>query len=421
MIPHAIAEFAMAHPLILTGLLLIAGYGLGKLFGRLRLPEISGFICAGFLVNVLTRGELHHTMNDALHLITETAIGLLALSVGVEFSRRKLQRIGRQVTVITLVSLTLTFGTVYLACIGLHRLYPALPVGYPYAILLAVIACATAPAVIVAEVHHMRAHGRFIDYLFGVTALGDALSVVAFGLGFTVVMNLLDVDTAGLYTVAAAFREIGMSILCGICAALLLHTLVRGVRNPNEYLIVTLGVVFTMTGIAIVLKLSPLLVNMALGIVLINLSSHHHRLFHRIEPLTPPIYALFFVIAGIEIDPAVFFQAGVAAVGFYYITARVLGRCTGVYAGARLCGLPPGMRRNLGIGLLSQGGIALGFVLLIRTSPLVTRIPEASPLHGVFPLLMNIVLISIFVNEMASPFCLRHAIMRGNEMEAPLT
>jgi len=418
--PHTLADFAMAHPLTLIGLLLIAGYSLGKFFGRLRLPEISGFICAGFVVNVMTRGEIHHTMNDALHLITETAIGLLALSVGAEFSRRKLKRIGRQVAVITVCSLLVTGTTVYLACIGLHRLYPALPVGYPYAILLAVIACATAPAVIVAEVHHMRAHGRFVDYLFGITALGDAFSVMAFGLAFSMVMNVLDVDTAGLYTVAASLREIGLSVVFGAVAALLLHILVRKVRNPNEYLIVTLGIVFTMTGTAIILKLSPLLVNMALGIVLINLSSHHHRLFHRIEPLTPPIYALFFVIAGIEIEPEVFMQAGVAAAGLYYISARALGRCAGVYAGARVSGLPAPMRLNLGIGLLSQGGIALGFVLLIRTSPLVTRIPETSALHGVFPLLMNIVLISIFVNEMASPFCLRHAIVHGNDMEVPL-
>jgi len=46
-----------------------------------------------------------------------------------------------------------------------------------------------------------------------------------------------------------------------------------------------------------------------------------------------------------------------------------------------------------------------------------TGLIEGDPLYGVFPEMVNIVLASIFVNEIASPFLLRHAILRGNEME----
>ncbi len=415
---NAFKTLSVEHPLFLIGLLLIAGYFLGKLFGRLRLPEISGFICAGLFVNLFSAGDIHHRMNDSLHIVTETAIGLLALSVGAEFSARKLRRIGRNVVVITVANLVITFGVVFVACLGLNRLLPGLPVGYPYAVLLAVVACATAPAVIVAEVHHMRAHGRFVDYLFGVVALGDAISVVIFGLAFPVVMNVLDVESAALYTLTASLREIGLSVLIGGGSGLLLHLLVRRITNPSEYLIVTLGVLFILTGMSIVLHLSPLLANMAMGAVLINLSSRNHRLFRQIEPLTPPIYALFFVIAGIELNPAIFLQAGIVLAGLYYIVLRGMGRIAGVYTGARLCGLSSPIRRNLGSCMFSQGGIALGFVLLIQTSPLVTEIARDAPLYGVFPQLINIILVSIFINEIASPFFLRSAIIRGNEMEA---
>lgn len=414
---NAFKALAIEHPLFLVGLLLIGGYFLGRLFGRLRLPEIAGFICAGLLVNLFSPGDLQHRMNESLHIVTETAIGLLALSVGAEFSIRKLRRIGRNIVVITAVGLAVTFVTVYLVCIGISRILPDLPMGYPFAILLAVTACATAPAVIVAEVHHMRAHGRFIDYLFGVVALGDAVSVVLFGLAFTVVMNVLDVDTAALYTLAASLREIGLSLLSGCIAGALLHMLVRRVRNPSECLIMTLGVVFALTGMSIILHLSPLLANMAMGAVVINLSPRNHRLFRQIEPLTPPIYALFFVIAGIELDPAIFLQAGVVAAGLVYIGARAAGRYGGAYTGSRICGVSAPIRRNLGTCMLSQGGIALGFVLLIQTSPLVIDMPADAPLYGVFPQLINIILISIFINEVASPFFLRHAVVRGNEME----
>lgn len=405
------------HPLFLVGLLLISGYFLGKLFGKIKLPEISGFILAGLFVNLLSGGHIHHQLHTSLHVVTEAAIGLLAMSVGAEFSARKMRRIGRNIFAISLTGLFVTFFTIYLACIGLARFFPNLPIGYPYAILLAVIGCATAPAIIVAEVHHLRAHGRFIDYLFGTVALSDAFCVVIFGLAFPVVMNVLHSESASLYTLTTSLREIMLSMLIGAVAGVSLHLLTRKIRNSGESLIVTIGVVFIMTGLAILLHLSPLLANMLMGAVLINLSSGNHRLFKQIEPLTPPIYALFFVIAGIEINPAVFLNKTVLFASLFYVIIRAVGRHAGCYFGCLACGLPPPTRRNLGLCTLSQGGIALGFVLLIRTSPLVTGMPESDPLFGIFPQLVNIILASIFINEIASPFFLKSAIVRGNEME----
>ncbi len=405
------------HPLFLVGILLIAGYFFGKLFGKMHLPEISGFIFSGLLVNLFSGGHIHKQLNDSLHIVTEAAIGLLALSVGAEFSARKMKRIGRNIFVISLVGLVVTFLTIYLSCIGLARIFPNLPIGYPYAILLAVIGCATAPAIIVAEVHHLRAHGRFIDYLFGTVALSDAFCVVIFGLAFPFVMNVLHSESASLYSLKASLREIGLSVLAGAVAGAVLHVLTRKIRNPGECLIVTIGTVFIMTGVAILLHLSPLLANMVLGAVLINLSSGNFRLFKQLEPLTPPIYALFFVIAGIEINPSVFLHKTVLFASLFYIAIRAASRYAGSYSGCYVCGLPPPIRRNLGWCMLSQGGIALGFVLLIQTSPLVTGMPVSDPLFGIFPQLVNIILASIFINEIVSPVFLKSAIIHGNEME----
>lgn len=407
----------VAHPLFLVGLLLIAGYFLGRLFGMVRLPEISGYIVAGLLVNILSGGRIHHQINDSLHVVTETAIGLLALSVGAEFSARKIKRIGRDIFVISLVGLVVTFFAIYFACSGLAWIFPGAPVGHPYAILLAVIGCATAPAIIVAEVHHLRAHGRFVDYLFGTVAFSDALCVLMFGLAFPIVMNVIHTESASLYSISTSLREIGLSVVAGVVAGVILHLLTRKIRNPGEYLIVTIGIVFVMTGIVILLHLSPLLANMFLGAVLINLSSGNHRLFRQIEPLTPPLYALFFVIAGIEINPSIFLNQTVLFSSLFYVAIRAVGRYAGSYGGGLACELPSPIRKNLGLCMLSQGGIALGFVLLIQTSPLISNIPASDPLFGIFPQLVNIILGAIFINEIVSPFLIKSAIIRGNEME----
>lgn len=404
------------HPLFLIGLLLLVGYMIGKLAARFRLPEISGFILAGLLVNSFTTGIVSHEMNDSLHTVTEVAIGFLALTIGSEFSVRKMRRIGRDVATITAVNLLGTFALVLVGCLALDLLFDSFAIGYPYAILLAVIACATSPAVIVAEVHHMRAHGRFIDYLFGVVALGDAVTVVVFGLAFTLVINILGATNSHSLFLKSVL-EIVFSLACGLLCAIPLHVMARRIRNHAELMIVSIGFIFVVTGFSLVLHLSPLLVNMAIGATLVNLAGNNTRIFRAIEPFTPPIYALFFVIAGLEINPAVFLSGTAMAVSLAYMLLRGAGKCWSAHLACRMRGIEEAIGRNLGYCMLSKGGVALGFVLLIQTSAALDSLRHDSRISGIFSGLVSIVLISIFVNELASPFFLRRAVLKGNRME----
>ncbi len=410
-------ELATDHPLFLVGFLLILGYYLGKLAGLVRLPEITGFIVAGLLAGSFATNLVSERLDETLHIITETAIGFLALTVGAEFSARKMRRIGRDLFIITGVQLALNFLIVYLAFIAVDLVVPSLEVGFPYAILLGVMACATAPAIILAEIHHMRAHGRFIDYLLGLVAIGDAITVVIYGLAFTVVTNILGLQAQPYAVLIQSLREVFLSVLAGAVGGSALHYLTRRMKGPNEMLIVTVGVIFVMTGLSIVLHLSPLLANMMMGAVLVNLSSHNNRLFRVVEPLTPPIYALFFVIAGIELKPDVFLQPLVLALGLFYVLVRGMGKVIGVHAGCAIRHTPPAIARNLGLCMLSQGGIALGFVLLIQTSPAVAGLADGHGAARVFTMIVNIILLSVFLNEMLSPLFIRYAILKGNDME----
>ena len=410
-------ELVSDHPLFLVGFLLIFGYYIGKFVALFRFPEITGFLIAGLLAGSFATNLVSERLNDVLHVITETAIGFLALTVGAEFSARKMRRIGRDLFAITGVQLVLNFLIVYAAFVVVDLFIPSLQVGFPYAILLGVMACATAPAIILAEVHHLRAHGRFIDYLFGLVALGDAITVVVYGLAFTVVTNILGLAAQPYAVLIQSLREVFLSLVCGAIGGAVLHLFARRIVGVNEQLIVTVGVIFAMTGLSIVFHLSPLLANMVMGAVLVNLSSRNQRLFRGIEPLTPPIYALFFVIAGIELKPEVFLQPLVLFLGLFYVLVRGLGKVIGVHAGCALRHTPPTIARNLGLCMLSQGGIALGFVLLIQTSPAVAGLSENDGAACVFTMIVNIILLSVFINEMLSPFFIRHAILKGNDME----
>lgn len=397
------------NPLFLVGFLLLLGYSFGKLALLFKLPEISGYIISGMLVNSFTTGVVSHEMNRSLHVITELAVGLVALSIGSEISLRKIRTMGWNIFVVTAFQFVVTFSLVTLAL----RVF-RLPL--PYAMLLAVTACATAPALIVAEVHHLRAYGKFVDYLFGTVVAIDAMCVIIFGITFNLVTNYLDVSAGNTMAAFDSIWEIALSVVLGLAGGIAIHALTIRRKNENEIIIVTLGVIFITTGMALVYHLSPLIMNIVTGSVIANLSVRNHRLFVLFERFTPPIYGLFFVIAGIEINPGVFLNLSIMALALVYLSSRFAGKYAGTWAGCKAVGAEPEIRDNLGLCMLSQSGVALGFVLLVQTSPVVSRLGENTDHRIMFTNMMNIVLVSIFFNELVGPVITRFAIMRGNKM-----
>ncbi len=424
---EALRELLGQHALFSLGILLLLGFLAGKLVSRIGLPEITGFIVAGLLIGESFLGLVPHHMDEGLGLITEVALGLIALTIGGEFYWVKLKRLGQAIVVVTLVQLAATFLFVSVALAVLR-----MPL--PFALLLGAIASATAPAATVAIVQSLRARGTFIDYLFGVVALDDAGAVILFGVVFAIASSILADATAGGVAAAAAvdavhaagsshgpitvvlhaLAEVGLSIGLGVVTGVFIHLLSRRRSNQNEVMITTLGILFFATALAVVFRLSPLLTNMTAGALIINLSPDNHRIFRILRPLTPPIYALFFVIAGTELRPEVFLDPEIMLFGGAYIIARAIGKYGGVWVGCRVAGTSAAIRNYLGFCMLPQAGVAIGLVLLIEASPAMAALP--ADMQSVINTMVNIILLSVFVNELIGPPLSRLAIVRGNEM-----
>ena len=211
-----------------------------------------------------------------------------------------------------------------------------------------------------------------------------------------------------------ALRDVSFSCAVGLAGGLRLHVLVRGKHRLNEILIVSLGVIFLTISAAIVLGLSLLIANMALGAVLVNLSARNRRVFQVIEPITPPIFALFFVLAGTELDIGVFSKGLVIIYGALYLVSRFIGKYMGAYAGALAAQASKGIRNYLGLCLFPQAGVAIGLVLYVQTAPVPSGLPE--PVSQTLVLMVNVVLLSIFVNEIIGPSITRFGIARGADL-----
>jgi Kef-type K+ transport system membrane component KefB len=403
----ALRDLLNQHPLFALGILLVIGYLIGKLAGKVGLPEITGFIVAGLLIGDSVSGIVPRHMGEDLQLVTEMALGLIALTIGGEFYWAKLKRLGSAIAVITLVQLIASF----LAVTGVLYL---LSMPLPFSLLMGAIASATAPAATVAIVQALRVKGPFVDYLYGVVALDDAGAVMLFGLAMAAASAFLSGGTGGGHggaVVLHAFSEVGLSVTLGLVAGFLIHLSAFRRRNENEILILTLGILFLSTAFAIVFELSPLLANMAAGAVVINLRADNHRIFHIIRPLTPPIYALFFVIAGTELRPEIVTQLDVLILGGAYIAARAFGKYFGVVLGARLSRAPERIRRYLGLCMFPQAGVAIGLVLLVEASPLLAGL--TGEYGQIVETMVSIVLLSVFVNELVGPPLSKYALVRG--------
>lgn len=402
------AAVADASPVLSLGVLLLCGYFAGRLAGRVGLPSITGYIVAGLALSDSVLGLISHHATERLQAVTEVALAFIAITIGGEFQLAKLRRSGAKILVITVLEAFLAFAVVsaLLSLLGLDS---------RFALLLGGIAAATAPAATVVIVRELKMRGEFVDYLYGVVAFDDAIAVLLFSVILAMVSPLFGPagahDGGALLAAAEAGAEIGLSVLLGVVGGAVLHVIGRRSPSDGARLVVTVAVVFIVTAGALALELSPLLANMAFGAALINLSPANRRLFAVLEPVTPPVFALFFILAGAELRLAVFAEVTVVIYGLVYLAARFAGKFTGAYLGAWAMRAPDGVRRFLGFCLFPQAGVAIGLALFLQGSNMVTA--AAADVQRLVTQLVNIVLLSVFINELIGPSISRFGLTSG--------
>ena len=390
------------HPVFGVGILLIGSFFLGRLASKVGIPSITGFIIAGILLGPSGLAMVHADLQHELGAVTEVALAVIALVIGSEFSLSKLKRTGKSIVIITAFQMFLSFALVTLA-LWLTNLLPL-----SAALLLGAVASATAPAATVAIVQDLKARGPFIDHLYGVVALDDAGCVLL----FSVVAAFAGASLSGSevsisHSILHAGKEIGGSLLLGGVTGWLIHTFTRGSSRSNEVYIVSLGMLFLLTAVATTFGFSPLLAGMAAGTVLANLGRNSFRVIKSLEQLAPPLYAVFFAIAGTELSFSIFSKGHILILGAVFIITRAIGKYYGVWLGAYSAKSNPLVKKYLGLAMLPQAGVAIGLALYIQAAPFFVGYEELAST------IVSIVLMSVFVNELAGPPISKYAVVRG--------
>ena len=152
---------------------------------------------------------------------------------------------------------------------------------------------------------------------------------------------------------------------------------------------------------------SSLLVCMMLGTVFCNFSEYSVDIMNRSSKWTAPLYALFFVLSGAELDLSVFRYPAIILIGIVYILMRCVGKYTGARLSSSLMHCSETVRKYLGITLFPQAGVALGMV--------VTAQALGAEMGS---MVRNIILFSVLVYELVGPQLTRMALTSAGEIKA---
>ncbi len=397
------------NDLAALGVILLLALLAGHVVKFLRVPEVTGYILAGVLVGPAGISLISHESLESLQVFSEVALGLILFSIGAVFEVVRFRRVGRKVATLTALEslLAAAFVTGGMLAAG-QPLFVAL--------LLGVIAMETAAASTLMVMRECNAAGPLTETLSGVIGLNNIFCltgflVVAAGFDLHRQVALEGLSWAALYhTLYPLLWQLIGSAALGFMVGVLLATWASQVSEHGEMLILLVGAILLAVGTAQLLELSPLIATLGVGATMVNLSSESRRIFEALGQTDPPLYAIFFVIAGADLNVGLLPSLGF--VGLIYVVGRAGGKLFGTVVATRRIAAEPQVRRYLGYAMLSQAGLAVGLLLAVNR-----RFPELAPL------ITTVVLGAVTVFELVGPIGARYALVRAGEAhpQAPAT
>lgn len=384
-----------ASPMLWLAVVLAAGALGGEAAARLlRLPRITGYAAAGFLLGPSGSGLVGDASLGSLRIFIDIAIGFILFEVGQRLDLGWLRR-----NPALLMSSVLEAGLAFAAVFGVLSLLGFSPL---LAACAAAIAMATSPAVVMTVMHEQRGQGQVSERLLLLSALN---SVYAF-LAVSMLFAWLNLEYRGGWSaiILHPLYLIFGSLLLGLVASALTLALLRWVgRRPEVQYVCVFALVLAAVAAASALKLPVLLALLAYGTLTRMLDRDHHfaRLdFGRIGAL---FVVVLFTLSGASLSVEPVSQALWAAV--VLIAARFAGKAVAIFALARPSGLQLRKASLLSVGLAPMSGIALA---------LVQDTSAVFPQFG--PSLAAVMLSAIILLEVFGPLAVQFALKRAGEV-----
>ena len=331
---------------ILTlGLLILAGNLGGRIARRLQIGEVIGQIMGGIVVGpvalfILRRldiglDRLYSRELISFQFIIFAFLALIAFGIGEELHFKRLKRVFKDVFVIAIINITVTFILVGVCFYLYGKLVPRSGINIYFSLIIASIAIAPAPAITFALMNRYEIEGEIRNLLGNVMALIDLATVILFSF---LIQFFNGQQGISMVTVS---KDIIFAILLGIIAFVVLWLLINRVpldeevksqdsfivrllsEHPTpsvEMFLTVAGIVAVTTGIAIILHLPFLVAIVLAGALIANFSGNIVFDSLKIENVMPAVNLLFFALIGAEMDFSKFQLHLLPPIGIYLVT-----------------------------------------------------------------------------------------------------
>lgn len=357
-----------SHPdlpiLLLIGVTVVISFYCGRSMKFLKLPSILGYMSLGVILGPSLMNLLSDELQEHLSFITEIALGFVALSIGLQLKLSSLKKLGAGIIYIIFAesfgAFLLVFGVIYLFTKNL-----------PLALIFGAVAPASAPAGTVAVIQEYKAKGSLTKALYAIVGFDDGLGIIIFGFASAIARTMLLHETGAtsqsfFMMILPPIKEIVLSVVVGGAVAVLFSWLARTLKHAGDVMSLVVGFTFTVIGLSTMFHLSLILTNMIVGMIIVNTQPYAlvQKIHDRLPLLMPLLFILFFTLAGANLHLKALPSLG--ALGVVYVIGRTGGLIGGSRIGAMFGNVERKIKNYVGLGILSQAGVAIGLSLIVK-------------------------------------------------------
>jgi Kef-type K+ transport system membrane component KefB/predicted transcriptional regulator len=395
---------------LLFGLIVLSGAFGARLFQKLHIPQVVGYITVGIILGPCLKVISQQTV-QALEPFSLFALGIIGFLIGGELKREVFAKFGKQVFAILLFEGGMAFLLVLLlsffALCYLYDWQTALAVS----VVFGAICSATDPASTVNILWEYKARGPLTSVLTAIVALDDALALVLYISSVSLAGFLTGSKQGGFWPlIFHSFYEVIGSLLLGGIAGLILNWIAKKSEDDDRTLILSISIILLTIGLAIYLGLDVILSSMACGTMLVNIQHRRSsRIFELVTKFSPPIYVLFFVIIGARLN--ISFTGPILLLAGAYVIGSTVGKTTGSYLGAVYSKAVPTVRRYLGFCLYQQGTIAVA-LLVMASQRFEGQVKDT---------MLSVIIAGVFILQLIGPIITKIGVKKAGEAGLNIT
>ncbi|AZO93681.1 cation:proton antiporter [Halocella sp. SP3-1] len=379
---------------------------------KYRVPIVVGYVFLGMLfshdvISALPfispeQKEWYFFTLSNFEYMTNIALAFIAFTIGTELSVKMLRRLGKPIMFIAFIQCIAAFLVVTIAVLAIGKpLYLAL--------ILGAISSATAPAATVMVLKEYKAEGVLTAMIIAVIGIDDAIALIIFSLIEPIALTQYSGSgsLAISHLLGEPMIEIFASLFIGLIIGYLSQSLISTFEDSTKKILTLVTTIIGGSALALLLNLSPLITNMAVGFAFRNFARKNLGVGNYMDILTIPLYALFFILAGTEIRLASIASSSFLIIAFVYLISRVIGKVSGASLGAILGQAPDKVKKYIGLGLLPQSGVAIAMAYTVQQDFI--AVPEVGLL------VFNVLLFTAALTEVFGPFATKYAVVKAGE------